>query len=407
MERIFIGRQPILDSAGAIYGYELLHRRAADGCGSNEDRAVIDDGDRISADMLLNAVLEIGIQQIAGAHRSFINVTHKLLMNKGIDALPSDRVVLEVLENVPVDAPLLARLEQLRSLKFEIALDDYVCLPDRDALIAHADIVKLDVLALDWDTLARQAAILQRRGVRLLAEKVESRAMYDRLRPLGFEFFQGYFFARPETHKFQKLLPNKLILLELLARVNQPDMTPERLSEIIRGDVSLSVTVLRWANSSIYGMRGAIESIQRAIVVLGMQTIRNWVALLALARMGSTPSELLTLVLVRARTCELLATTAELRNSPSYFTVGLLSALDVMLQVQMSEALARLPLAAAQTAAIERQEGEFGDALKTVFALERGVACVRFRDLPPPAITDCYCSAIAWADNLTAGMLPH
>lgn len=404
MERIFIGRQPILDAAGGVYGYELLHRRAGDG----DDGAVIDDGDRVSADMLLNAVLEIGIQQIAGAHRSFINVTHKLLMNRGVDALPSERVVLEVLETVPVDPPLLARLEQLRSLKFEIALDDYVCRPDRDALIAHADIVKLDVLALDWETLARQAGTLQRRGVRLLAEKVESRAMYERLRPLGFELFQGYFFARPETQKFQKLLPNKLILLELLARVNQPDITPDRLSAIIRGDVSLSVTVLRWANSSMYGMRSPIESIQRAIVVLGLQTIRNWVALLALARMGSTPSELLTLVLVRARTCELLATTAELPNSPSYFTVGLLSALDVMLKVQMSEALARLPLAAAQTAAIERQEGEFGEALKTVFALERGVtAGMRFRGLPPPAITACYCSAIAWADNLTGTGLPH
>jgi len=402
MERIFIGRQPILDAAGQIYGYELLHRRAGEGC------AVIDDGDRISTDMLLNAVLEVGIHQIAGAHRSFINVTHKLLMNQGIDALPSERIVLEVLENVPADAPLLARLEQLRCQKFEIALDDYVCLPDRDALIAHADIIKLDVLALDWNTLARQAQTLQRRGVRLLAEKVESRAIYERLLALGFELFQGYYFARPETHKFQKLLPNKLILLELLSAVNEPDITPDRLAEIIRADVSLSVTVLRWANSSVYGLRTAVESIQRAITVLGMQTIRNWVALLGLARMGSTPSELLKLVLVRARTCELLATAVELPNAASYFTVGLLSALDAMLKVNMSDALERLALAASQRAAIERQEGEFGEALKAVFALELGnEPALRFRSLAPAAITECYFSAIAWAESLTSsGMLP-
>jgi EAL and modified HD-GYP domain-containing signal transduction protein len=139
-----------------------------------------------------------------------------------------------------------------------------------------------------------------------------------------------------------------------------------------------------------------------------LQTIRNWVSLLALARMGSTPSELLTLVLVRARTCELLAMTADLPNSSNYFTVGLLSALDAMLKVNMHEALERLPLAAAQKAAIERQEGDFGDALKAVFALELGCAAdTRFRDLSAPAISACYLSAIAWADNLTStGMLP-
>jgi EAL and modified HD-GYP domain-containing signal transduction protein len=124
--------------------------------------------------------------------------------------------------------------------------------------------------------------------------------------------------------------------------------------------------------------------------------------------MGSTPSELLTLVLVRARTCELLATTADLPNSSNYFTVGLLSALDAMLKVNMREALAQLPLAAAQKAAIERQEGEFGEALKAVFALELGrSADAQFRCLSAPAITACYLSAIAWADNLTStGMLP-
>jgi len=398
MEHIFIGRQPILDAAGGIYGYELLHRRAGEGS------AVIQDGDRVSTDMLLNAILEVGIQQLAGVHRAFINMTHKLLMNPGVDTLPSERIVLEVLENVPVDPPLLERLEQLRDKKFEIALDDYVCRPDRDALIAHADIVKLDVLALDWETLARQAEFLQRSGVRLLAEKVESQAMYERLRALGFELFQGYFFARPEIYKSQKILPNKLVLLELLARINQPDVTPDALGEIICSDVSLSVTVLRWANSSTYGLRSAVESIQRAIVVLGLQTIRNWVALLALSRMGSTPSELLIMVLVRARSCELLAKSANVPNPSSYFTVGLLSALDVMLRVPMSSALERLRLAPAQRAAIERHEGEFGEALEAVLALELGdLAGLRFRKLTPDEITECHLSAIAWANSLTSG----
>jgi EAL and modified HD-GYP domain-containing signal transduction protein len=376
MDHIFIGRQPIVDGAGKLYGYELLHRRAG------RQRAIVRDGDRISSDMLLNAVLEIGIQQIAGTHRAFINVTQNLLMNAGLDALPSQGVVLEILEDVPVDSALLERLARLRGLQFEIALDDFVCLPERTALIEHADIVKLDVLAQDFDTLAREVAFLKRRGVRLLAEKVETPAMYQQLQPLGFDLYQGYFFARPDIYRSQRILPNKLVLLELLARVNQPDITPDELSDIIRGDVSMSVTVLRWANSPVLGLKFAVESIQRAIIVLGLQTIRNWVALLALTRMGASPSELLKMLLVRARCCELLAMSANLPNASSYFTVGLLSALDVILKLDMAEALERMPL------------GELARAL--------------FHELSFDHIGDCYLVAIAWADNLaTTGLLPR
>lgn len=402
MGHIFIGRQPIIDGDGKLYGYELLQRS------SGYDRAVVGDGDRASSDMLLNAVLEVGIQEISGAHRAFINVTENLLMNPGLDTLPSERIVLEVLENVSADAALLGRLERLRSLEFEIALDDFVCLPERNALIAYADIVKLDVLAMNRETLAHEVEFLKRRGVRLLAEKVETPEMYAELRQLGFDLYQGYYFARPEIYESRRILPNKLVLLQLLGRVNNADITPAELGDIIRGDVSMSVTVLRWANSPIVGLRSAVESVQRAIVVLGLQTIRNWVALLALSRLGANPDELLKLLLVRARCCELLASTAKLANASSYFTVGLLSALDVILKMEMSQALERIPLAAAQKAAVLNHEGDFGAALKTVIALERGdVSQVQFHGLPFDGVRDCYLRAIAWADTLAAtGMAP-
>jgi EAL and modified HD-GYP domain-containing signal transduction protein len=402
MEHIFIGRQPIIDGAGQLYGYELLHRRAR-----GDEAAVIGNGDQISSDMLLNAVLEIGIQQISGAHRAFINVTQNLLMNPGLDALPSARIVLEVLEDVPVDQLLLDRLAHLRARKFEIALDDYVCLPERDALIAHADIVKLDVLALGAAALEHSVDALRKRGVRLLAEKVETPEMYARLKGLGFELFQGYFFAKPEIYQSQRILPNRLVMLELLAKVNLPNISAEELANVIRGDVSLSVTVLRWANSSMHGLKFPVESIQRAIVVLGLQTIRKWVALLALARMGSKPSELLTMLLVRARCCELLASTAELPNPSNFFTVGLLSALDVILQMNMSDALERVPLGPEQKAGVMSHAGEFGAALKAVIAMEHGeVDAESFHGLPLATISDCYLSSIAWADNLAnTGML--
>jgi EAL and modified HD-GYP domain-containing signal transduction protein len=218
---------------------------------------------------------------------------------------------------------------------------------------------------------------------------------------LGFDLFQGYFFARPEVFKSQAIRPNNLVLIRLLARIHDPDITPEELSEIIRGDVSMSVTVLRWANSPFYGLLHAVESVERAVVVLGLYTIRNWVSLLALARMGGAATELHTTILVRARTCELLAAATRMSNASSYFTVGLLSALDIILQVNMSQALDYIPLGPDQKAALLSRSGRLGEALSCVLALESGdESAAKFAALDIAEISGCYFSAVEWVNQL-------
>ena len=399
MEAVFIGRQPILDREGKLYGYELLHRRPG------ADRVIDSDGDRMTSEVLLNAVLEVGLPEIANGHRAFINVTGNILTGRPLDTFPSARIVLEVLEDVRVDVALVERLRTLRSRHFEIALDDFVCSPERQCLVGIADIIKLDVLALDETELERHVQILKRGRVKLLAEKVESQATYARLKSMGFDLFQGYYFARPETYQGHRILPNKLILMDLLVRVNDPNISSDALSAIIRGDVALSVTVLRWANAPLHGLRQPATTVERAIIVLGLQTIRNWVSLLALARMGTTTTELLTLLLVRARTCELLATSARRPDAAGYFTVGLLSGLDVILRVDMTIALARVPLSAEQRSALLMRSGDHGDALNTVVALETGdLAAAHFAALGDDRIADCYLAALAWGDSLNIGL---
>ena len=394
MEHSFIGRQPILDREGKLYAYELLHRSPA--------MTPMTDGDRISSDMLLKVVWELGIPQISGTHPSFINMTRNLLMNRGLDSLPPEGLVLEILEDVPADADLVKRVAHLRDRGFKIALDDFVHVREREPLVDLADIVKLDCLALDDSALEWHADWLSKRKIRLLAEKVETHAMHERTMALGFDYFQGYFFARPQVHQSRRILPNKLVLLELLAKVSDPGVTSEELGNIIRGDVWTSITVLKWANGSIYGMRRAVESVERAIIVLGLQTIRNWVALLAMARMGTTQTELLKMLLVRARTCELLASEAGRDGPEGYFTVGLLSALDIILQTDMAHALEIVRLSEDQRAAILTGAGEHGDALRAVIAMESGdVARAAFCGLPESEVTGCFLSALTWADNLS------
>ncbi len=398
MQRVFIGRQPIFDAAGGLYGYELLYR------GGQHDAALIGvgEGDRESSDVLLNSVLDIGLDQLTGGHRSFINVTRNLLLNDALYALPPDRIVLEVLETVAVDAELLERLRTLRRRRFEIALDDYVLTPERDALIDYAHVVKLDVTALDAAELERHVSVFKqrRRPIKLLAEKVETRAMYQQLLAMGFDLFQGYFFARPDVYTGRKLRPDRLAVLELLALINQPRLDIADLSDVIRRDVSMSVTMLRWANSALAGVTREVESIERAIVVVGLQTIQNWITLLAMSQLGATPTELLTTVLVRAKTCELMAGALHRANPGSYFTVGLLSALDVMLEMEMEAALERIPLSGELKAALHDRSGDHGAALATVIAMEQGeVEAIRFGDLGPEEAGQHYLRAIRWADQ--------
>lgn len=402
MEQIFVGRQPILDRAGRLYGYELLHRSSRLHTEARSGRpSEAFDGDRVSADMLLKAVWDIGIAQLAGPHRAFINMTHALLMSSALDGLPTEGIVIEVLEDVPVDSALLGRLAALRQRGFTIALDDFVLLPEREALLGLADLVKLDVAALEPADLDRHVAVLKARGLRLLAEKVDLPEMHVRTLGLGFDLFQGYHFAKPQMYASQRVPHNQMVLLQLLARINDPATTSGELAAIIRGDVAMSITVLRWANGAMFGLRHPVESVERAIVVLGTQTLRSWASLLTLARMGTTPSELLRMLLVRARTCELLADAAQCANSAAYFTVGLLSALDVILHIPMGEALQRFSLSEEQRQALQSRAGPLGAALAASLALEAGGSVPPgFAGLAEPTVTSCYLSALVWADNL-------
>jgi len=402
VERVFIGRQPIIDREGKLFAYELLHRR--EGQHTTTDR----DGDRMSSDMLLNALLEVGVRKINASHPVFINVTRNVLLNGGLDSLPSERVGLEVLETASVDRILLEKLRTLRARGFTIALDDFTYSRERAGLLEHADIVKLDVLALDDASLERHVGLLKRHGVKLLAEKVETHTMHARALALGFDLFQGYFFARPEIYNGRSVRPNQLVLMQLLARIHDPNISLAELSALIRGDVSMSLTVLRWSNSPLFGLLSTVESVERAVVILGSYTIRNWVSLLALARVGGVVPELHTTILVRARSCELLASALGNPNPASYFTVGLLSALDVIMQVNMEQALEYISLTLDQKSALLTRSGPLGAALRCVLALEEGdEQGARYGNLSSADISRCYFAAIDWVNRLGIQSAPR
>lgn len=400
MPEVFIGRQPIYDREMRVRAYELLFRAGA------ENHASFIDGDQATNEVIQGTFMDLGLDRIAGDKTVFINLTRNLLMSEGILAFPPGRVVLEVLEDVEIDEDLLASVRLLSKKGYRIALDDFVYREGPQPLLAVADIVKVDLAQLENGQLGEQVRELRRHHVQLLAEKVEDRQQYTLCRELGFEYFQGYYLCRPDVIHGRRIATNRLTVIQLINKLHQPEPDLRELEQYIANDVSLSYHLLRFINSAYYGLSRPVESIHRAVVYLGRDAIRHWVTLLALRSVEGKPSEVLPNALVRARICQLLAERAGFPHHDSFFTVGLFSTLEQILQAPMSEILTELPMNEEVNAALLRGEGELGEALACAMAFEQESpdTARRFRTLDPAETGQLYLAAVAWANELKEQM---
>lgn len=393
LRRVFVGRQPILDRDLQLMGYELLFRSSPD------DRAST--GDEATARLLEYALVDIGLDRLIGDARAFINLTRSFILSPSLRLLPKERTVLEVLEDVEVDEALVSSLRGMAELGYTIALDDFVLSPGLEPLLDTAHIVKLDVKALNDEQIEAHVALLQGRGLRLLAEKVETRERYHMLRELGFDLFQGYFFARPTLVATHAVSANRMVALELIRRMSDPNCRVEEVAALVGQDLGLSVKALRCINAAANGLRRPVSSIHQAIVMVGLNTLRNWVMLLSLCGRDGMPRELMLTTLARARACELLARAVGRADGDAYFTTGLLSTLDAVLGVSMEEALGQLLLDDCITTALIVGNGDHGEALACVRAMEAGdPGAIRFGDLELRTLAEIWLEALAWSNDL-------
>ena len=397
MAEIFIGRQPIFDKKMDVYAYELLFRN-----GSDSIRAEVMDGDSATSQVLMNCFVEIGLDKIVGRHKAFINLTGTFLTNPELISIaPPAQLVLEVLEDIEPTDEMIEALNSLKKNGHTLALDDFIYDSKFDPFIEVADFVKIDITALDNNEIKQHVERLRPYKLKLLAEKVETYEEFEFLKELDFDFFQGYFFSKPTIVTGKSIGPNQLAILQLVARVHDPDIELEELSKLISSDVSLSHKVLKFINSPASGLRAKIDSIQRAVVMLGISTIKNWVTIMALAAGSKKPVELGTTALVRARCCELLAKSAGLPKPDTFFTVGLFSSLDAMMDQPLDVLLAELPLAQDTRSALLEQKGILGEALNCTLAMEHSdFEVISFEKLAITELSDIYLQAIAWADEV-------
>ncbi len=393
----YIARQPILDPAQQTFGYELLYRAA------NEGFARISDAEQ-AARSVLDDLLTLGMAELARGRHVFLNCTRELLTRKLVQLLPTERTVLEILETIVPDLDVMQSCAELKRAGYVLALDDFVPTETTLPLVEVADYIKLDFQALPLDT-CRDLIHQFSARVLFVAEKVETQKEYEAARAMGCTFFQGYFFAEPAILQVRQIAPMYGNYIRLLAATAKPDFNFGEIEAIIKTDVALSYKLLRFLNSAAFCLRSNLSSLNQALVILGENAIRRWVAVSAAATAAKgKPPELLSSALLRARFCELLAVGAHC-NPYRGFTVGLFSLLSALLGTSLEQILANVDLPDEVRSALVGEPCRLRTLYELVCGYIRGdwltmpEKCLEL-GLSQKQVTSCYIEAVRSVDSL-------
>lgn len=368
--QIFLGRQPILDRHQNIVAYELLFR-----AGQTSGANVLDDM-HATAHVITRAFTELGISAVLGKHKGFINVHGELLLSDMLELLPKDKVVIELLETIAVTPQIVERCRELKAMGFTLALDDYTSEdPQFEALFDLVDVIKLDYPLVNKQHLPEIVSKLKRRPVKLLAEKIDDHEQAELCMELGFDLFQGYYYAKPVILTGKRADPSKLALLRLLGLVLS-DADTKEIEQVFKHDPSLSYKLLQLVNSVALGLPQKIDSLRQAIVILGQRQLQRWLQLLLFVpNSGQTDNPLLQLAATRGKLMELLGA-AQAPQDRNYqdraFIAGILSLLDTLLGMPMAEITEQINLAPDVRLALLERQGMLGDLLALTEKTERG-----------------------------------
>lgn len=399
IQHTLLARQPIFDRNLNISAYELLFRS------DMNNQASFLDGDSATSQVMLNAFNELDIQEVVQNHPAYINFTRNLILNP--PPFDRKRFVIEVLETVEVDDELIHNLQALKNSGYTIALDDFVYDSRWDPVLRIADIVKLDVLALDQNALQAHVQKLLPFNVQLLAEKVETHEMFHTCKALGFTLFQGYFLSRPEHIMGRKVPASKLVVMNLLAQIQNPDAELAEIAGVIAKDPVLSVKLIRLVNSAAFSARREITSLQHAVSLLGLRQVKSWATLLSLSNMADKPHALSLHAMIRAKMCQLVAERfATPAESDAYFTSGLLSNLDAFFDMELPDILTTMPLSRDVMDGLLTGQGRIGLILAAVIANERAdweqINWLRLKELNVGErdLEKAYLDSIRWAGEM-------
>lgn len=379
---VYLGRLPILDNKQNLVAYELLFR-------SDQHNVVtITDNSAASANVIIDTYGQLGIENVIGKRRGFIKVDDKLLLNDTICMLPKKHVVLEILRSVDINDEIIQRCSFLKQKGYQLALSNVTHLDARfDRIMPLINVVKINITSLSQQDLLSLVKRLRRWPVLLLAEKVESQEIARNCIALNFQMLQGFYFAKPEIISGKRIDPSKLSLLKLLLLVVRESEVGEIENEL-KYQPGLSYNLLRMVNSAANGLPSTINSIKRAIMILGRKQLQRWVQILLYAakqRDGGTSDALMQTATVRGKLLESIAIADrphDKNHQDRAFMVGVLSLLDTLLGIEMSELVSTLSIQKDMSEALLTRRGSLGYQLALIEAYEKGESEIVLSMLP-------------------------
>lgn len=399
---VFVARQPIFDRNLKVWGYELLFRSSA-------TQAKFDGTSASSAttQVVSNSLLSIGWDKMLRGKQGCINFGRDMLLQDWYSVLPKECTIIELTEDIEPDGDVLDAVRAMRARGYRIALDDFQPGPKMEPLIELAHFIKVEINTpkAQQESMVRE---FRGRGIKMLSEKVETDADYRWALRAGYEYFQGYFFARPVIIAGKQIPANKLQCLQLMQEALRPELDFTRLTSLVSQDVSFTYKLMRYANSAHFGRQVKIQSVRRALVALGECGVRKWVAMAALPIMAEgKPAELITQTLVRGRFCELLGRAGGQGVEDQAFLIGLFSMLGVLLDRPLEDTLTEMGLAPALDAVLRGQASE-ESVLDRIYKLVQRYEMADWDEVErladhlgtaPELVGDAYREALPWADE--------
>ena len=396
----FVARQPVLDRAQKVFGYELLFRNGI------EDYFHSDPD--LASRSTLDSSLLFGLSTLCHNSRAFVNCTEQVLVKDLVTLLPPEQTVVEILESVSPDDRVIAACKRLKEAGYLIALDDFGMSDPRTPLCGFADIIKIDVRAT---RLEERAGMLRRLGsprCKMLAEKLETPHEFFQARNMGFTYFQGYFFCKPEVVVGREVPASRLRYLRLLEMVSRPEIDLRELEKLLKQEASICYRLLRYLNSPVFGFSLEIKSVRHAMAILGERELRRWIRLVvAVGAAEQGCSELVLMGLTRARFCELLS--ARLKSTHDLFLMGLLSIMDAILEVDMMTLLKQVPVDHELKTALLGQTSSLRPLYQLMLAQESGEwdgvsQLAKQLTLPDDEVEDTWWQAMSWAQEVTGAV---
>jgi len=397
---IYVARQPIFNKNKRLYGYELLFR---DGL-SNAFPDI--DGDTATSKLLSNSFFSIGMNQLTSGKTAFINFPQSLLLKKIPMMFPSEKMIVEVLEDVDPTEQVISACNDIAKAGYSLALDDFVFKNKMQPLIELADIIKIDFMLTPIDEIQKIVNRFEGKNIKLLAEKIETYEEFENALSMGFLYFQGYFFSKPEIISGKEIAASKITLLQIVGEANKKDCSFEKLEKLINRDVSISYKLLRYINSAFFKRVCEISSIKHAIVLLGEMEVKRFISMVATAELASDkPDELVRASIIRARMCELLGLHSHNGADISeLFLMGLFSLIDAMLDNNMEDIMQSLPLSKNIKQALLEEKGDLADYLKLVSSYESAnwetfSSIISNINVDEKKLPEFYQEAVSWADS--------